>query len=239
MSTATFDMDSAGGADDALQYRSLHTGAIVGFLLSLLLLAFTLMAVGNSPEACIAVSALNAAPLSICAWSLAKMRREPELYTGRTLARVGLALSLVLLISGVVYGSYVYVTEVPDGYTRISFNAMKPDELQELNRIPVPPDIQSLDGKKVLIKGYIRPDSITVSKGIKRFLLVRDNNQCCFGTLSNIKYYDQIDVDMVGSRRVDYDQGVFKIAGVLHVNPENLASNQLKPVFTMDADLAD
>ena len=72
---------------------------------------------------------------------------------------------------------------------------MRPDELQERNGQVVPPEIAALDGKRVFIKGYIRPDSITVSKGINRFLLVRDNNQCCFGSLSDVKYYDQIDVD--------------------------------------------
>lgn len=238
MSTATLEYDSVSGIDEPLQYRALHTGAVVGFLLAILLAVFTLIAAGNSPESCIAISALNAVPLSICLWSLARIRREPELYTGRQLALAGLAMSIAFLVVGVGYGSYVYATEVPDGYTRISFNAMKPDELQERGGVKIPPEIAALDGKKVFIKGYIRPDSIPVSRGIDRFLLVRDNNQCCFGDLSTIKYYDQIDVDMVGSRRLDYDQGVFRVAGVLRVNPENLAPGGLKPVFSLEADYA-
>jgi len=238
MSTVTLNYDSVSDIDEPLQYRALHTGAIVGFLLALVLAVFTLIAAGNSPEACIAISALNAVPLSICLWSLARIRREPELYTGRELAIVGLAMSIVFLVAGVGYGSYVYATEVPDGYTRISFNAMKPDELQERGGVKIPPEIAALDGKKIFIKGYIRPDSIPISKGIDRFLLVRDNNQCCFGDLSTIKYYDQIDVDMVGSRRLDYDQGIFRMAGILRLNPENLAPGKMKPVFSLEADYA-
>lgn len=236
MSTATFE--SVGGMDDALQYRALHTGAVVGFVLSLLLLVFTLISVGNSAEACMMVAALNAAPLSICLWSLGRIRREPELYTGRPLALIGMLLSAACLIGGVGYGGFVYATEVPDGYTRISFGGMKPDEIQERGGVKVPPEIAALDGEKVFIKGYIRPDSISISRGIDRFLLVRDNNQCCFGDISTIKHYDQIDVDMKGSRRVDYKQGVFKIGGVLRVEPKNLDLRPPKPVFSLEADYA-
>ena len=74
---------------------------------------------------------------------------------------------------------------------------MKPTEIQERGGVTVPPDIAALDGKHVFIKGYIRPDSMAVTRGIDRFLLVRDNNTCCFGDLSKIKYHDQIDVEMV------------------------------------------
>jgi len=238
MSTATFEVESVGGVEDALQYRALHTGAVVGFVLALLLLVFTLISAGNSAEACMAVSALNAAPLSICMWSLGRIRREPEVYTGRPLAFIGLLLSAICLVGGVSYGGYVYATEVPDGYTRISFNGMKPDEIQERGGVKVPPEIAALDGKKIFIKGYIRPDSITISRGIDRFLLVRDNNQCCFGDISSIKHYDQIDVDMKGSRCVDYKQGVFKIGGVLRVEPKNLDQRPAKPVFSLEADYA-
>lgn len=238
MSTATLDLESTSSIDDGLQYRALHTGAVVGFVLSLLVMVFTLISLGNSAESCIAISVLNAAPLSVCLWSLGRIRREPELYTGGPLAIAGILISAVCLIVGVGYGSYVYATEVPEGYTRISFGGMKPDEIQERSNVPIPPEILALDGKKIFIKGYIRPDSIKVSRGIDRFLLVRDNNQCCFGDMSTVKYYDQIDVDMVGSKRVDYDQGLFKIGGVLRVIPENLAAGSIRPVFSLQADYA-
>jgi hypothetical protein len=238
MSTATLEMNSLDSADEALQYRALHTGAIVGFVLSLLLMVFTIISLGYSAEASVAISALNAAPLSICLWSLGRIRREPELYTGRPLAILGLAISAICLIGGVSFGSYVYATEVPEGYTRITFGRMKPDEIQERGNVAIPPEIAALEGKRIFIKGYIRPDSVSVSRGIDRFLLVRDNNQCCFGDISSIKYYDQIDVDMVGSLRVDYDQGLFRMGGILHIEPENVAMGATKPVFSLKADYA-
>ena len=141
-------------------------------------------------------------------------------------------------MSGVGYGGYVYATEVPDGYTRMSFIGMKPDEIQERGGVVVPPEIAALEGQKVFIKGYIRPGSVTVPRGIERFLLVRDNNQCCFGDLSKIKYYDQIDVAMTGDNRVDYSQGLIRIGGILHIEPQNIAMGDRAPVFSLKADYA-
>ncbi len=238
MSTATLEFDPVAAADETFQYRALHTGAVIGLVLAAFSAVFTLAASASSPEACIWVALLNAPALSLCMWSLSKIRREPDQYTGRPLALLGLALSVVFLFGGVAYGGYTYLTEVPEGYTRISFGAMKPDALQERSGVIVPPEVADLDGKKVFIKGYIRPDSIPVSRGIDRFLLVRDNNQCCFGDISTVKYHDQILVDMVGSLRVDYAEGVFRMGGILKVEPQNATAGAIRPVFSLKADYA-
>lgn len=238
MSTATFDIESVDGVNEPLQYRALHTGAILGFVLGILSL-FMWVAATNSLQSCLMVAPIPVLGMVVSLRALAKINREPEIYAGRTLAIFGAALSLLFLLSGLGYGAYVYVTEVPEGYERISFAGLKPDEVQERSNVKVPPEVQALDGKKVFIKGYIRPDSITQSVGIGRFLLVRDNNQCCFGDISSIKYYDQMDVDMAGARRVDYHQGVFRMGGILRVHPENVASAPGKPVFSLEADYAD
>ena len=145
----------------------------------------------------------------------------PRPVHGAAIARAGVAMSTLFLVGGVAYGGYVYATEVPDGYTRTSFNTMKPDDIQERSGVIVPPEVAALEGKKVFIKGYIRPDSVTVQQGIDRFLLVRDNNQCCFGNLSKIKYFDQIDVSTLGDLRVNYSQGVYRVGGILHIEPQN------------------
>ena len=239
MSTATLNIESVADSDETFEYRALHTGAVIGFVLAAFTAIFTVIASATSPEACIGVSLLNAPALSLCIWSLAKIRREPDQYTGRPLALLGLTLSLVFLLGGVTYGSYVYVTEVPEGYTRISFNAMKPDAIQERGGVVVPPEIAALDGQKVFVKGYIRPDSVTQKIGIKEFLLVRDNNQCCFGDLSTVKYHDQIDVDMMGSRTVNYTEGaVIRMGGILKVQPQNARRGPMAPVFSLKADYA-
>jgi hypothetical protein len=235
MSTATFEMDTTLGTDETAQYRALHSGAVTGLVLGGLS-ALVIAGAASSIQAAMFFVPIPVLGIVVCLLSVAAINRQPDVYDGRSMALIGLFLSLACLTTGVSYGSYVYFTEVPDGYARTSFSAMKPDDMQELGGVAIPPDIAALDGKKIFIKGYIRPDSVTVSRGIKRFLLVRDNNQCCFGDLSTIKYYDQIDVEMVGSRRVDYEEGVFKIGGILRVEPKNLGAQPMKPVFSLQAD---
>lgn len=237
MSTATLDFDTPATPDEAIQYRAVHTGAIVGLALGVLSV-FVVVTAANSFEGCLLVAPIPVLGMALSLRALSRIRREPERFTGRTIAVLGLALSLAFLVGGVGYGGYVFATEVPEGYARISFNGMKPDELQERSGVIVPQDIAALDGQRVFIKGYIRPDSISVSRGIKSFLLVRDNNQCCFGDLSKINYYDQMQVDMVGTRTVDYSQGVFRMGGVLKVVPDNLKRGPLAPVFSLQADYA-
>ncbi|MEX0612816.1 MAG: hypothetical protein WD229_11915, partial [Pirellulales bacterium] len=86
MSTATLDIHSVADSDETFQYRALHTGAVIGFVLAAFTSVSTIIAAGSSPEACIGVSLLNAPALSLCVWSLTKIRREPDHYVGRPLA---------------------------------------------------------------------------------------------------------------------------------------------------------
>ena len=150
----------------------------------------------------------------------------------------GFALSLVFLVTGVSYAGYVYATEVPDGYERISFETLRPTEVQERGGVLIPPEVQALDGKKVFIKGYIRPGSAPVRVGIDRFLMVRDNNQCCFGDLSKVKYYDQMAVQIVSRHRVEDTLQILRMGGVLSIHPQNVALGSNYPVFTLKADYA-
>jgi hypothetical protein len=236
MSIASLDYDSVATSDEVLSYRAVHTGAILGLALVVVTATFTLISWGSTPQL-IFISLLNALAGVFCLWSLVRIRREPDLFTGAPIAMLGFVLSVVFLVAGVGYGSYVYATEVPEGYMRISFNAMKPDELDERGGVAVPPEIAAMDGKKVFIKGYIRPDSVTQRIGIKEFLLVRDNNQCCFGDISAVKYYDQMAVDMTGSHTVDFRDGaVYRMGGILKVEPQNVTRGPLAPVFTLKAD---
>jgi hypothetical protein len=237
MSTATIDIEPITSDGDAIEYRALHTGALIAMVLGVLSV-FVVIAAASSFETCLLVAPIPALGIFVALWSLGKIRRFPDQYTGRTLARLGLTLSLVFLIAGVGYGGYVYTTEVPDGYTRISFNSMKPDEIQERGGIAVPPDIAALNGKKVFIKGYIRPGSSPLRTNIDRFLLVRDNNQCCFGDISKVKYYDQMVVQITSGDRVEDNLNILRMGGILEIHPENLALGGESPVFSLRADYA-
>ena len=239
MSTATVELDPVERDEEIAHYRALHTGALIGLLLGVLSVTVVIIA-KNSFGGCLFAAVIPLVGGVISIMSLIKIRRRSDEYTGETLAKLGLVLSLLFLVTGVAYGGYTYATEVPDGYSRISFGTMKPDEMQERNGQIVPPEIAALEGKKVFIKGYIRQDSIKASQGIDQFLLVRDNQQCCFGDLSTVKYYDRILVNMVGTKRMNNSVQVVKIGGTLHMEPDNAFPRPGQifrpPVFSLQAD---
>jgi hypothetical protein len=234
MST-TAAIDRYADEGEPLQYRALHSGSIVGLALGVLSVLVVVTA-ASSIQTCVLVTPIPVLGMFVSLRSWAKIRRESDQYTGSRLAMTGFALSLTFLVVGVSYGALVYVSEVPDGYVRISFDEMKPDELEERGGVIVPPDIAALAGKHVFIKGYIRPGSAPVRTGIDRFLLVRDNQQCCFGDLSQVKYHDQMAVKMVGSLRVDDTSQSLGLGGILDIFPENLRYGPGYPVFALRAD---
>jgi hypothetical protein len=56
--------------------------------------------------------------------------------------------------------------------------------------------------------------------------------------LSKVDYFDQMYVDMLGSRTVDYSQGVFRMGGILKIEPQNIGRGQSTTVFSLQADYA-
>jgi hypothetical protein len=110
--------------------------------------------------------------------------------------------------------------------------------VQERGGVLIPPEVKALEGKRVFVKGFIRPGSAPVRVGIDRFLLVRDNNQCCFGDLSKVKYYDQIAVQITGKDRIEDTLQILRMGGILSIYPENFALGPGYPVFSLKADYA-
>ena len=70
---------------------------------------------------------------------------------------------------------------------------------------------------------------------VSEFLLVADNNQCCFGPLNTVKYHDQIDVQLEAPLRTDYSTRLFRLGGKLYINPENALRGPGHPVFKLIA----
>jgi hypothetical protein len=237
MSTTMLDEPVDSGVDETIQYRALHTGAIIGLVLGVVS-ALILISASTSLEHCLMVTPIPILGMFISLRSLGKIRRESDQYTGKPLAIAGLALSTFFLVTGVGYGFYVYKTEVPDGYQRIAFETLRPTEQEERSGVIVPSEVRELAGKRVFIKGYIRPGSAPVRTGIDRFLLVRDNNQCCFGDLSKVNYFDQMAVQITSNDRIEDTLDILRMGGILEINEENLALGPGYPVFSLKADYA-
>src|SRR5438874_10041746 len=102
MSTATLDVNSIGSEDDALQYRALHTGALIGLVLGILSV-FVPITATNSFVGCLMVAPIPIVGIILSVRALGRIRRQPDQYTGQTLAMLGLLFSLVFLIAGVSY----------------------------------------------------------------------------------------------------------------------------------------
>ena len=56
-----------------------------------------------------------------------QIQRFPDEFDGRQIAVTGIVLNLVVLIAGTAMHSYIYLTEVPEGYTRVQFYELQRD----------------------------------------------------------------------------------------------------------------
>lgn len=56
-------------------------------------------------------------------------------------------------------------------------------------------EIEALDGKTIILRGFILDASIFERTGIKKFVLVRDNQECCFGPTAKVFHNVWVDLD--------------------------------------------
>ena len=152
------------------------------------------------------------------------MRRYPTEYTGGRLAIGGLFAGVLLFITGASVSAITYVTEVPDGYARITFSDLQPDP--DHPDLPISPKAIELTGKKIFIKGYMHPGVASLGK-VKHFILVNDFGTCCFGGQPKPTHMIEIYVPP-DAQGVAYSTGRMKITGtfVLATQPtESLGLN--------------
>jgi len=162
--------------------------------------------------------------------ALWQIRRRPDELTGGRLAMVGVMLSAILLVAGWARLTYAYMTEVPEGYVRLSYDSLQPD-----TSVPgemFPPTARELDGKHVYIKGFVYPGKQTT--GIKKFVLCRDNGTCCFG--GQPKLTDMIEVTLAGSLQMEYATRPFAVGGTFHLQPTRTPNGQFAVLYHLEAD---
>jgi hypothetical protein len=138
---------------------------------------------------------------------------RPDELTGRPLALGAVALAAVSFVGGLSYLSWVYAAELPEGFERLSYAALQP--LEGDPPTAVPDTARALDGRNVLLKGYMYPGK--QQQGITQFLLVRDQGDCCFG--GNPKITDRVLVQLRDSKGIPFSPRLTKIAGRFAVRP--------------------
>ena len=237
--TTTEVMTGSDFGDD-FEYRPLSTGAIASAVFGLLS-SLVFITANNSLASSLWLAPIPVVGLVTGYLSLRKIVSMPGQLSGRGAAVAGILLSAIGLFGGLGYASYVHATEVPDGYIRTSFYEFRPDQVHQRRGKTIPPEILELDQQQVFIKGFMRPGlhfsktGTPVRNHVSGFLLVRDNNECCFGDISDVKYYDQVLVRMTGNKTTNYSGGMFRVGGKLRVLPEN-AQRKGQPVYILEAD---
>jgi len=108
---------------------------------------------------------------------------------------------LLLLLAAQLFT--VGVALAADGSPRdISFDDIKLDlkKGEAYQQSKLTPVVKKLDGKPIRIRGYIYPSF--QQKGLKQFVLVRDNLECCFGPKAAL--HDCILVEMAEGAATSY-----------------------------------
>jgi hypothetical protein len=208
MSTTISSMSPVYGDEaELVPYRALSRSAVVSLVLAVISL------LGYLFEPMLVVAA---AGLVMGVISLQSIRRYPQEYTGRGVALAGAFLSGLILVTGVTYHTIVYMTEVPDGYKRISFSELQPDYFNEPDK-PIPSRALELSGDKVFVKGYTHKYIASMGK-VDHFVLVPDLGECCFGDKAT-KPTHMIEVKIINPQyKVSYALRRIRLMGTFHAS---------------------
>ncbi|HEY2838868.1 MAG TPA: DUF4190 domain-containing protein [Pirellulales bacterium] len=210
-----------GFVEDYTQYRALSVAAVASCALGALsVITFLSWAFAIIPLLGVVLGVL----------ALVRIRRNQAELVGSRVAQSGIALSLLFCAAGVSYLTYDYLTEVPDGYRRLSYSRLQPDEEQPGQLFP--PEIEGWNGERVFIKGYVYPTKN--ERGIKEFILCRDNGDCCFG--GQPKLTDRILVDLKGHLTYKYSTRMIRLAGTFRVEPGKGVDGVGGVIYHLDAD---
>ena len=198
--------------DQYHQYRTLSFAAIVTIGFGVLAIP-TAIAASLNPF----LLAFPFIGIIVGIWSVAKLRKRQTEFTGYGLAKIGLVLSIVFFVAGSGYASFIYATEVPEGFRRLKFVELQPDP--KFPQIPIPPTAANLDQAKIFVKGYVYPDEQI--GGIKRFILVPDMGTCCFG--GQPKLTDMIQVTLTDPHRIEYSMFRRSLSGTFRLGSAQAA----------------
>ena len=185
-------------------YRALSRAAIASIVFLVLAL------IGLIPTFAILLSlTLPGMIAAVMGWRA--IERYPDEFGGRILALSGLIANGSLLVGGIGMHTVIYLTEVPEGYQRVSFY-----EFQQDAALPDSPTEAAfaVDGEQVFLKGYIHPSS--GSGMLRQFILVPDLGTCCFG--GQPRSSDMIEVTLTGGQTVRAGLLKRKLAGKFTVN---------------------
>jgi hypothetical protein len=92
------------------------------------------------------------------------------------------------------------------------------------------PAIERLAGLRIRIRGYILPTA--QKRGIKQFVLVRDNQECCFGPGAAL--YDCVLVYMQPGRTAEFSIRPVTVEGTFAIETYYDLDNNPRAVYRLD-----
>ncbi len=109
----------------------------------------------------------------------------------------------------------------------ISFDTIKFEMKKEepFERRMIGPTIEGMAGQKVRVRGFMRPGF--QQAGIRKFILLRDNQECCFGPGAAL--YDCIIVDMPEGESTEYKVRPITVEGTFGIRELKNPSAGLEP----------
>lgn len=195
---------------DVSEYRSFSSWAVGSLALALVGLALLLL-LGS--DGFVLYAPIQVVGFMIGLLGLYKIRRNNFELTGEKVAKAGIALSAVFFVAGGAWAALVYMTEVPEGYDRISFYTL--DNEGATAASPISEESAKYHGKPVFIKGYVHP-GVSGLGNISRFVLVGDLSVCCFG--GQPKPWDMVEVELMPGDELTYDMKRHRIWGTMSID---------------------
>lgn len=223
-SSATERVSYTGMEENQFDYRPVPVHAVVAVTLGVLGATSLLSLTG------VAVALLG---VLVGGFSLWRIRAAGGALGGSTVATIGLALSVLFFGGGTAYQTYLYRTEVPDGYQRISFtnDISRKGFVTVEGAMDLHDDVKPLIGEELFLKGFIFPPDDKTTP-LRSFVLVKDNGLCCFGSQPATE--DMIAVVLDGEQTVRYSTGMMSVAGTLQLNPRYTPG---EPLYLMAAQI--
>ncbi len=87
---------------------------------------------------------------------------------------------------------------------------------QPFKRDMLTKSVEQLNGRKVKLRGYILPSTLFKEKDITEFVLVRDNQECCFGPGAAL--FDCVIIEMVPGKMTDFVTRPVTVEGKLKID---------------------
>jgi hypothetical protein len=208
--------------NDEFAYRPVPVLAPISLFLGFCSLA------GFLAVPCLAIGLVGGVTGLLALWQI---RRSEGEFGGKLIALLGTAFSLILVAGAGAYHVYDYVTELPEGYQRVSFSEMsKKSPIYADGVLKPDPEIAELDGKPIYIKGYMYPTKQL--QGLSEFVLVKDTGQCCFG--GQPKLTDMVVVRFKDGMTVNHrEQQLVGVGGVFHAG-EYAKSGVLDAIYVLE-----